>query len=343
MTQTSSRASQDGGAPGGGPAPASRQGAGSLADLVAPTLAVRFSDSFPWPTRVKILVLAVLMVAAHIWQLQLLVRKWVSDPDWTHGFIIPLFSLYLLYSRRDELMTVRRKTDFWGYLGLIIAVLALAAQPLCVFPIRNYWLMQIAMVGVLFGVVLYLGGSSVIRLTWLPILFLLFALPIAPNLYVKISLPLQEVAAKGAALFLRLLRVDIKSVASSLTLISRRGLERHLTVAEACNGMRLLMAFCALAVAMAYLDYKPIWQRAILVAAGVPIAILCNIVRVAITAWMYYIDKEEMGQDFMHYFTGILMLIPAFLMLWALAWVLKNLFVEGDDQDAAGASAEVAS
>lgn len=121
-------------------------------------------------------------------------------------------------------------------------------------------------------------------------------------------------------------------------------LEPALDVAEACSGMRLLMAFLALGVAMAYLDDKPIWQRMVLVAAAIPIAILCNVIRVAITCWMYYIDRKELGEEFMHYFTGVLMLVPAFLMLWGLArllralprffsWLVDKLFVEVSDED----------
>ena len=132
----------------------------------------------------------------------------------------------------------------------------------------------------------------------------------------------------------QVLGIDISSTASALTLTSKGGLERNLTVAEACNGMRLLTAFLALGVATAYLDDKPIWQRVILVVAAVPIAIFCNVIRVSFTCWTYYIDKPEMGQDFMHFFAGIMMLIPAFGMLWGWAWLLRNLFVEDTDDRA---------
>ncbi|HUU22625.1 MAG TPA: exosortase/archaeosortase family protein [Phycisphaerae bacterium] len=305
----------------------------SLADRVAPAPAPAPTQALGRQTLIRIGVLGALMVAAHLWQLHLLAMQCYRDPDWRHGFVIPLFSLYLLYSRRDELLAAPRRTGGLAYLGLAILVFSLLAQPLCVFPIRNYWLMQISMVWSLFGLVLYLGGAKVIRLTWVPILFLLFALPISPSIYTRISVPLQNISAAGAVGVLKLLRVPIDSVASTLTLTSKAGETRALTVAEACNGMRLLTAFLALAVAMAYLDERPIWQRVILVAAGVPIAVVCNMIRVAITCHMYYIDKEEMGQDFMHFFTGMLMLIPAFGMLWVLSWMLRAVCGEEDEED----------
>jgi len=212
-------------------------------------------------------------------------------------------------------------------------VLGLVAQPLCVYPIRNHWLMWIAMVGVLFGLVLYLAGPSVIRVTWLPILYLLFAMPISPGLYTKVSVPMQNIAARGSVPVLHLMGVDAEVSASRLTFKDRWGEDVDLTVAQACNGMRLLTAFLALGVAMAYLDDKPIWQRLVLVVMAIPIAIFCNILRVAVTAWMFYIGKPELGQGIMHKFAGVLMLVPAFLMLWALAWLLRHMFVEAEEAD----------
>lgn len=312
---------------GGGSSSRSAAAGGRLADMVEPEPSIAFGESFPPATLIKIGVLAALMLAAHAWQIRLLLRQW-TDPDWMHGYVIPLFSLYLLFSRRHELLAAKRKTGATGHLGLAIVLLSLMAQPLCVYPVRNYWAMQMCMIAVLFGLVLYLGGTSVIRLTWLPILFLFFAMPLSPSLYRAISLPLQGVAAQGSAMVMRLVGVRIEAVASSLTLVSTSGASRTLTVAEACNGMRLLWAFLALGVAMAYLDDKPIAQRVVLVASAIPIAILCNIIRVTITCLMYYVDKEELGKDFMHYFTGVAMLVPAFLMLWLLAWIMRNMFVE---------------
>jgi exosortase len=309
--------------------PARPAGPGSLADVLGPAPTVSLGESFPPLTLLKIAVLAVLLLAFCFWQIDWLVKKWVGDPNWTHGFVIPLFSLYLIYSRRDDLAAAPRRTCLPG---LVLVVLCLLVQVLLVLTrVPGFlYLIQLCMVAMLFGLVLYLAGGKVIRVTWLPILFLVFALPIPDALYGRVSLPLQHLSAKGAVGMLRLLGVQISAVASRLDVVSRSDPSRvhTLTVAEACSGMHLLMAFLALGVAMAYLDYKPIWQRVILVASAVPIAVFCNVIRVAITCWMYHIDREEMGQGFMHYFTGLLMLIPAFLLLWLLALVLKSIFLE---------------
>jgi exosortase/archaeosortase family protein len=100
--------------------------------------------------------------------------------------------------------------------------------------------------------------------------------------------------------------------------------------------MRSLMAYVALGVAWAYLEHRPLWHRTILVAATVPIAVFINIVRVTITCTMYVADRPELGQDFMHGLVGMAMLVPALLLLWALNWLLNNLFIEEEEPPPSG-------
>jgi exosortase len=201
----------------------------------------------------------------------------------------------------------------------------------------------VSMVLLLFSLVLYLGGGELTKVVGVPILFLVFAMPVSTFYYARAAEPLQELAAYSSAFILQLFGVDIHATHSSLALFSLSGVLRPLTVEEACSGMRLLMAFLALGVAIAYLEDRPLWQRIVLVVMGVPVAIACNVLRVTITCVMYVMDKPEMGSNFMHEFTGILMLIPAFLMLWFIGWLMQSLIVEVDEdepQQAAGGEAK---
>jgi len=303
-----------------------------LADMVAgEQQAPSFFQSFPPGACAKTLVLAGLFVALNAWQFPALVRTWLDDANWSHGFIIPLFSLYLVYSRWSELATAKRRICLWG---LPIVVIAIAMVVMGFYPIGTYFVSQVNMVLLLFGLVLYLSGPAVARLAWLPIFFLIFALPIPDIEYSRVAEPLQRLAATGSGLILRIFGVQGVTVnESQMTLKSISGADQALTVAEACAGMRLLMAFVALGVAMAYLGDRPIWQRVILVAAAVPIAVLCNVIRVTITSTMYVWDRPEFGQDFMHGFTGIIMLGPALVMLWLLGLLLRSLFIEVDEDE----------
>jgi exosortase len=242
--------------------------------------------------------------------------------------------VYLLYSRRHELLSARRRTCLWGLPLLILA---------CVFQILGYWVhnpwsCQVGMTVLLFGLVLYLGGGELAKVTWLPIFFLVFAMPIPEIVYREIAYPLQKLAAHGSAAILKVFGVMIRATESSLQIISRSGKLYTPTVADACSGMRLLMAFLALGVAMAYLEDRPLWQRVVLVLLGIPVAIACNVIRVAITCGMYVLDRPEMGKDFMHEFTGMLMLVPAFGLLWVAGWFMQNIFVEVEEEGTGGQS-----
>ncbi len=306
---------------------------GSLAEMVTEFSGPTFRQSFPPGTCVKILVLAGLFVWLNSWQFSILLTRW-TEADWSHGFLIPLFSLYFLYSRRQELFQAPRRVCLWG---LPIAIAGILQVLVGVYPIQNHWLSHLGMIPILIGLVLYLGGPAVLRVTWLPIAFLVFAMPMPGTLYSRIALPLQNLAASASHVILKLCGVTVVVKESALTLLSVTGVERPLTVAEACSGMRMLMAFLALGVAMAYLDERPVWQRAVLVVMGIPIAILCNVIRVVITSTMYVWDRPELGQKFMHSFTGMLMLAPALLMLWGLSRLLQSLFIEDEEDEAAEA------
>ncbi len=308
---------------------------GSLAELVAESAAPTFRQSFPADSCARIVILAGVLAWMNFWQLRIMVRTWMDNGNWSHGFLIPLFSLYFLYSRRDELFLAGRRVCMWG-LGLMILGILMILAGLYVYQTvwKGFWICHVGIIPTVMGLVLYLAGPRVLRVVWLPVVFLIFAMPLPDTTYGRIALPLQNLAAAASAAVLKLCGVDIIVKASELTLVSVSGIQRDLTVAEACSGVRMLVAFMALGVAMAYLDDKPIWQRVTLVLMGVPIAIACNVMRVIITSTAYVMDKPDFGKDFMHSFTGMLMLIPALLMLWGLGWVLQGLFVaDGQDEE----------
>jgi exosortase len=318
---------------------AERPAGKSLADLVAPDEQRPFLDAFPVSTLVKIGVLAVLFVALNGWQFPALKDKWVHDPNWTFGFIIPLFSLYLLYARWGEFMDAQRRVALTGLPLMVLSVVFIVVSYVF-FRVR--WLSNLGMVALLLSLVIYLGGWQVAKLAWLPIAFLAFAMPFPEMLYTRIAVPLQELAAHVSALVLKMSGAVIQVTASALTITSVTGQIHHVTVAEACSGVRSLIAFVAMGVAWAYLVRRPIWQRVVIVLAAVPIAILCNVLRVTITCGMFVVDQPEMGEGFMHEFTGMLMLAPALVVFWALGKLLESLFVEVETEEEPASAASVA-
>jgi exosortase len=186
------------------------------------------------------------------------------------------------------------------------------------------------MIATLGAVVLFLGGWRLVKYVWLPIAFLVFAVPVPVRYYVRLTMPMQKLAAGVAGGLLGLVPELETNVEGVVIDVTYRGIELTpaLDVAEACSGMRLLMAFLALGVAMAYLHYRPIWQRIVLLASTIPIAILCNVVRVTVTGFIYVLIHPKYTQDIYHSILGLAMLPLAFGLYGFLAWFMSSLFIE---------------
>jgi exosortase len=314
----------------------------ALVDLVGESepAAIATGSGSSAPLIVKIAVLAGLLVTLNYWQFVLMVSAWCHDVNWSHGFLIPLFGIYLLYARRKELSEATRRGCWWG---LPIMILSIVMIVLGIYPIQNSYLSQLSMIPLALGLVLFVGGWEITRLTWLPIAFFVFAMPIPDQLYSRIAEPLQGVAARGSVFILQFFGATVQLAGSShIELISVSGAPRQLDVVEACSGVRSLLSFVALGVAWAYLQNRPVWQRVVLVASTIPVAILCNVIRVTVTGTMFVLDHSEFGSDFLHEFTGLVMLAPALLMLWLLSKLLESIFVEVDEDEEGGKPAEEA-
>jgi exosortase len=147
---------------------------------------------------------------------------------------------------------------------------------------------------------------------------------------------MQDITAKGSWVALNLIGIDTERAGNILT-VWNQGIEHQLNIAEACSGMRMLMAFLALGVAIAYTGFTGFWQRATLVLLGIPIALLVNILRVVTLALLTRIDTDFAAGDF-HTFVGLLWLVPAFFMYLGVMWIIRNIVVEEPATGSGGAS-----
>lgn len=263
-----------------------------------------------------------------IWDI---VHRWLTDSSWSHGILIPLFSLYFLNQSKTDVLNSRTKPNYLGLFFLVCVILFYAFNTIS--PSGYGYFRQMSAVGALGAVVLFLGGWSLLKYTWLPVAYLLFAVPLPERYYVGATIPMRLWAATAATAMLNLVpKLEATANGVMIDIIYKgQHLEPGLDVAEACSGMRLLMAFFALGVAMAYLHYRPIWQRLVLLASTIPIAILCNIVRVTITGFIYVLLDPQYAQGIYHDLLGMAMLPLAFGLYGLLAWFMSNLFVEGTE------------
>jgi len=186
------------------------------------------------------------------------------------------------------------------------------------------------MIATIAAIVLFLGGWYLVRYSWLPVSYLIFAVPLPARFYRQITIPMRQLAAQVATVLLNFVPKLEASVSGVVIDVIYKGVKKEpaLDVAEACSGMRLLMAFMALGVAMAYLHYRPMWQRLILLATTIPIAIFCNVIRVTVTGFIYILWDPRYAQGVWHDLLGMLMLPLAFGLYGCLAWFMSNIFTE---------------
>jgi len=286
---------------------------------------------------IKILVIAGLFCCLFRHEIQPIVRQWFTDPGWSHGLLIPFFSLYLLNRNKTDILNLKTRPNF---LGLFCILAVLLFYVLNIVHFQYGYFRPLAVIACLGAIILFLGGWPLVKFTWLPVCFLVFAVPLPPTYYVKLTTPMRHIAATVASVLLNMVK-GMEATAHGViidVIYKGKPLEPSLDVAEACSGMRLLMAFVALGVAMAYLHYRPVWQRIILLASTIPIAIFCNIVRVTVTGFIYVLVEPKYAQGIYHDLLGLAMLPLAFGLYGFLGWFMSGLLVE---ETAAPASEQI--
>jgi exosortase len=282
----------------------------------------------------------IILIGALIWwifreEINSIVHQWLSNPSWSHGFLIPLFSLYFLNQSKNEIITQRDtfKPSWW--VGLPVLLFFLALYPINIVMLKFMYGKPLIMIATIGAAVLFVGGWKLLKYTWLPIAYLFFAVPLPQRLYFQLTNPMRRLAAQITTLILNLVPDLQAQVHGVIIDVTYKGVatESALNVADACSGMRLLMAFVALGVAMAYLHWRPLWQRLILLASTIPIAIVCNIVRVTITGFIYVLGNPKYAKGVYHDMLGMLMLPLAFALYGGLAWLMSNLFIDEEDTE----------
>lgn len=235
-----------------------------------------------------------------------LVWQWWDDANYSHGFLVPLFSGFLIWRRRNELGALRPRESWWG-LPLLLA--GLGALILGDIGAENF-LMRSSLIVILAGLVLFHLGPEGFRILAFPLAFLLFMVPLPAILFYMATFPLQSLAAQNAAWGLDLLGVPVL-LDGNVIHLSRISLG----VAEACSGIRSMISLLALAVAWAYLTLPGAWGMGVLVAAAVPITIAANAGRVVLTGLIGQWFGVEYAQGFFHTFSGWVIFLVAFACL----------------------------
>jgi exosortase len=217
---------------------------------------------------------------------------------------------------------------FGGY----ILILGIALFGYAIYPGQNDFLKDFGMVVTLFGVVLALTSWNVMRVAWFPIAFLVCAIPWPGLMYSKIASPLQQMAARVAVWTLEITGVESSAGGTKIVIMGHGGVNRTLNVAEACAGLRSLMTFVSVGAAVSFLSGRPLWQKITVTLSAIPIAISCNVMRISGQGLLDHYVSQQLSENFAHQFVGMIMLIPAFLLILLVGWVLDQIFLEEVDR-----------
>jgi len=251
-----------------------------------------------------------------------LVGQWMHDPNFSHGFFVPLFAGFVVWQRRRRLARLQAHPSWFGLalIALALTLLVLGQLGAENFLARFSILLQLA------GVVVLFLGWNFFRALLFPWASLLLMIPIPTLILSQVTFPLQLLVSQVSADALDLLGVPVALEGNILRLA-----KMPLEVAEACSGIRSLISLITLAVIYGYLTETRVWVRWLLAFASVPIAIAANSVRIIGTGLLVQYWDAEKAEGYFHASWGLIIFVVSLLMLYALHGLIRLIWPEKGD------------
>jgi exosortase len=277
------------------------------------TAPIRDPDSPPRPLW-QTAVITGLLLWLYFPTLSHLVGQWWSDPNFSHGFFVPLFSAFVVWQERPQLGRLSPQPSWWGLclLGFGLCVLIVGQMGAELFLSRLSLLIALA------GLIVLFLGWNFLRALLFPWAFLLLMIPIPAIIFNQLTFPLQKLASVVASTTLPWMGVPVLREGNVIILPAMA-----LEVAEACSGIRSLMSLATLAVIYGYLMERKVAVRVLLTLASVPIAVAANSLRIVGTGLLVQYWDPERAQGFFHEFSGWLIFVVSLAMLYLLHRVIR--------------------
>jgi exosortase len=254
----------------------------------------------PWLVWSPYAAIAILLVVIYYRVAIKLVYDWYTIPDYSHGFLVPFFALFLLWDKRK---TLRNTPIQQSWRGIPLVVFGIIVLILGVYGV-DLFTARISFVFLLAGLIWTLFGSAMLRELRFPLLVLVLAIPFPTILFNQITFPLQLFASRIASDILPLLGVPVLLEGNVIQLPVMK-----LEVAEACSGIRSLMSLFTLAVFYGYFLERTTSRRWILALAAIPIAVTANVFRIVGTGLCVQYWDPEKALGFFHEFSGWVMFV----------------------------------
>jgi exosortase len=286
----------------------------------------------------RALAISAALLFAYAAVLRKLTFDWWTDDNYSHGLLVPFAIGYILWSRRDRLKQETARPAFLlGGATVLLALFALWAGTAG----AELYMQRLSLVLILIGITIYFWGVRFLRLVFVPLCLLLLAIPIPAIIFNKIAFPLQLFASRCAVWSMTLFNIPVLRQGNVIELLPLNSLEtKKLEVVEACSGIRSLMTLMTLAFVFAYFTYPKdsnksgtrfgwlrsygFWRSVIIVTSAVPIAIFTNALRVSGTGVLARYYGTKVADGFFHSFSGWVIYVVAFLLLFAVGWVVDR-------------------
>jgi exosortase len=257
-------------------------------------------------------------------------QRWWSDPEYSHGYLVPFFAGGLLWMRRAMLEDIRPRPSAWALAFLALGVALRLGGTYFYYT----WLDQLSLLPILAAICLAVGGIGALHWAWPGVAFLLFMIPLPARLETLLAQPLQRAATLASTNILQTLGFFAQSEGSVILLT-----EAELGVVEACSGLRMMMVFFAISTGLVVVIHRSMRQKIILIASAVPIALLCNILRITLTGILHETVGHKIADVVFHDLAGLLMIPLALAALAAVLKLLSHLFVLSSPHDVMALSA----
>jgi exosortase len=246
------------------------------------------------------------------------IKKWGydiwSDPNYSHGMLIPFVALYLIWQRFSQLREAQSLTCNKGLLFILPALLLFVLGSVA----GEQFSQRVSFVILLYGLVLFLEGKEIAKLLLFPISLFLFAIPLPYILYNAIAFPLKLIATKIAAGVINFVGMPVFRDGNVIHLP-----HTTLEVVDACSGIRSLMTLITLAFLLASFQLRSFWKRILLVMLALPIAVAANAGRVALTGILTKSDPAW-GSGTLHEITGWGVFVVSFGVLIAISFLMES-------------------
>jgi len=252
--------------------------------------------------------IVVLLSALYFTVLGRLVTEWWHDPETSHGFLVPPFAAYLVWTNRDRIRATRIQPS---WVGVVVIAFGLGMLILGQYG-AELFLSRASLIVVLAGMTVCFGGWPMLRELRFSLLVLLLAIPIPAIIYNQITFPLQILASKAASALLPVFGVPVLREGNVIDLPTMR-----LEVAEACSGIRSLISLFTLAIFYGYFLDKSVVRRTLLVLSSIPIAIGANAIRIVGTGLCVQYWDPDKAVGFFHEFSGWVVFLVSLGCLFA--------------------------